>query len=177
MLEKNKIRISKLVIAKRLTCHIMTLVIVVFGLKLSAESSDVVLNQLTNTTGLGNGHPSIIGDGTQVVFGRAGVWRWSQDTGPVQITSPGGCAFVGETFCPSVSADGSRIVFTSNADLTPGTPGNADGNEEIFLWTEGVGFTQITNTNGPFVNGESVQNLRDRWYEVTVEGVSFPIRS
>jgi hypothetical protein len=37
------------------------------------------------------------------------------------------------TYELSFSADGTRIAFTSNSDLVPGSPGNADGNWEIFL--------------------------------------------
>ncbi len=34
---------------------------------------------------------------------------------------------------PSIAADGTRIAFTSSGDLTPGAPGNLDGNSELFL--------------------------------------------
>ena len=46
---------------------------------------------------------------------------------------------------PSINADGTRIAFQSDRDLTGG---NADGNFEIFRWTQGSGFTQITSTTG-----------------------------
>lgn len=34
---------------------------------------------------------------------------------------------------PSINATGTRIAFVSSSDLTPGSPGNADGNGEIYL--------------------------------------------
>jgi VCBS repeat-containing protein len=50
----------------------------------------------------------------------------------------------------SLSADGTRIVFTSINDLTGGNP---DGNGEVFLYdTTTETFTQVTHTNGFFVN-------------------------
>ena len=39
----------------------------------------------------------------------------------------------GRNDSPTINADGARIAFSSNRDLTPGSPGNADGSEEIFL--------------------------------------------
>ena len=52
-----------------------------------------------------------------------------------------------QSFNVSINAVGTRIAFHSNADLTPGAPGNADGNQEIFLFDTTTGlFTQITNT-------------------------------
>jgi len=40
---------------------------------------------------------------------------------------------VGFNFTPSINSDGTRIAFVPNRDLTPGSPRNADGNNEIFL--------------------------------------------
>lgn len=45
---------------------------------------------------------------------------------------------------PSINADGTRIAFNSWSNLTGGNP---DGSEELFLWTQGSGFTQITNSS------------------------------
>ncbi|MBK6805292.1 MAG: PD40 domain-containing protein [Betaproteobacteria bacterium] len=60
---------------------------------------------------------------------------------------------------PSINGDGTRIAFRSNRDLTGG---NADSNEEIFLWTSGSGFTQITSSTGgsntaPTINGDGTR--------------------
>ena len=59
----------------------------------------------------------------------------------------------------SISVGGTRIAFISSSDLTSG---NADGNEEIFLWTSGSGFSQITSTTGgfnidPSINGDGTR--------------------
>ncbi|HYE36443.1 MAG TPA: hypothetical protein VEB01_13640 [Methylocaldum sp.] len=49
-------------------------------------------------------------------------------------------------FAPSINADGTRIAFHSNQDLTGG---NADGNDEIFLFDATTGaLAQITNSTG-----------------------------
>ncbi|KAB2958953.1 MAG: hypothetical protein F9K13_12050, partial [Candidatus Methylomirabilis oxygeniifera] len=94
-------------------------------------------------------------DGTRIAFvsnrnltpdgnqdGNEEIFLWTTGVGFTQITNTTG----GASFEPSLSADGTRIAFVSNRNLTP--DGNQDGNEEIFLWTTGVGFTQITNTAG-----------------------------
>jgi Tol biopolymer transport system component len=44
---------------------------------------------------------------------------------------------------PRISGDGSRVAFSTSHDLTGG---NADGNQEAFLWTAGSGLTQVTST-------------------------------
>lgn len=52
---------------------------------------------------------------------------------------------------PSLSADGSRLVFRSSADLSGD---NADGNAEIFLFQAGsAGFAQLTDTAALSANG------------------------
>ncbi|MBK6395821.1 MAG: hypothetical protein IPF73_14965 [Betaproteobacteria bacterium] len=60
----------------------------------------------------------------------------------------------------SINVGGTRIAFISSSDLTSG---NADGNEEIFLWTSGSGFSQITSTTGgfnidPSINGDGTRS-------------------
>jgi hypothetical protein len=53
----------------------------------------------------------------------------------------------GSTLFPATNAAGTRIAFESDRDVTPGSPGNADGNTEIFLFdTTTSTFTQLTNT-------------------------------
>jgi hypothetical protein len=63
-------------------------------------------------------------------------WRrthcWTAGSGITQLTNSTG----GGNNLPSINADGTRITFYSDRDLTPGSPGNADGNLEIFLATE-----------------------------------------
>jgi len=61
-----------------------------------------------------------------------------------QITSSIG----GANFGPSINAAGTRIAFISTSDLTGG---NADGNNEIFLFDANApapSITQITNSTG-----------------------------
>ncbi len=60
----------------------------------------------------------------------AGVGREAQPFPFPQTTNtPGG----GFNIDPSINAAGTRIAFRSTRDLTPGSPGNADGNQEIYL--------------------------------------------
>src|SRR5262249_32205128 len=55
---------------------------------------------------------------------------------------------------PSISDDGTRVVFRSSADLAGG---NADGNTEVFLCEiASAGFTQVTNTTRGFTFGGSI---------------------
>jgi len=52
---------------------------------------------------------------------------------------------------PSISSDGTRLVFTSTADLTGD---NVDGNREVFLFDADTGVTtQITDTTGGLFSG------------------------
>jgi Tol biopolymer transport system component len=61
-------------------------------------------------------------------------------------------------FFPSLSGDGSRVAFESNRSLAnpggcPVLPGNADANNEIYLFDTGTGcFTQVTNTTAAINN-------------------------
>lgn len=61
---------------------------------------------------------------------------------------------------PTVSADGSRIAFSSDANFTGG---NADGNEEIFLYDAGTDqITQLTSsTQGSAVDSNSEASISD----------------
>ena len=74
--------------------------------------------------------------------------RAQETCGVIQITSTTGAStFSGD---PAIDAVGSRIAFTSNANLAGG---NADGSFEIFLWYALEGITQITGTaSGSSVN-------------------------
>ncbi len=53
----------------------------------------------------------------------------------------------GINFNASIDVDGSCVAFSSTGEPVAG--GNADGNSEIFLWLEGSGVSQITNTTTP----------------------------
>src|SRR5262249_36146344 len=59
----------------------------------------------------------------------------------------------------AINAAGSRIAFLSNRDVTPGSPGNADLNNEIYLASIGAGGTydvSFTAHNG--VSADAVQH-------------------
>ena len=113
------------------------------------------ITQITNTTGGDNNQGSINPDGTKIAFfsvhdltggnpdGNYEIFLWTQGSGITQITSSTG----GPNWYPSINADGTKIAFFSNRDLTGGNPGT-NPNGDIFLWTQGSGFTQITNTTG-----------------------------
>lgn len=106
--------------------------------------------------------PSISADGNRIAFVSnldptkenpsrvPQLFLWVEDRAPnpfVQIT-PGKSR--GGNAQPRISGDGRRIAFESIDDLTPESPGNPDGNNEIFLWVEDSdAFIQITDTVGP----------------------------
>jgi Tol biopolymer transport system component len=126
--------------------------------------------QLTNTIGGGNGNPAINADGTRVAFvsdrdltpgspgnadGNLEIFLFHTTTSTfTQITNTTG----GGNFSPSINAAGTRIAFVSNRDLTPGSPGNADGNLEIFLATSTTPAARLTNisTRGRVETGDNV---------------------
>jgi Tol biopolymer transport system component len=85
----------------------------------------------------------------------------------MQITDTEG----GNNFQASISADGSRIAFASNRDLTTG--GNPDGNYEIFLWLEEIAdFIQITDSVGG--DGGNPANFEPR---ISADGYSIVFSS
>jgi Tol biopolymer transport system component len=76
------------------------------------------------------------------------VYLWTEGQGLQQLTSHAGGKSMGLWAAPAVSADGSVVAFDTDADLTPGAPGNADGSTEVFLWRRNGGLRQITNLPG-----------------------------
>jgi len=152
------------------------------NLELFLWTEGVGFTQLTNTTGgfgaeCGECIPSINADGTRIAFfsaadltpgvpgnadGNLELFLWTQGVGFTQLTNTTGTTLTGGTLQPSISATGTRTAFVSDRDLTPGAPGNADANFELFLWTQGVGFTQLTNTTGggsfdPFISADGTR--------------------
>jgi len=119
--------------------------------------------QITSSGSPGSFAPSLSADGTRIAFvseadltgGNADLNRelflWESGVGISQLTSSAAPAQVAG---PSISADGTRVAFSTQADLAGG---NADLNTEVFLWQEGVGFTQVTDTTAP--GGASVPDL------------------
>jgi Tol biopolymer transport system component len=127
--------------------------------------------QITHTTFGSNRRPAISGTGTRIVFqsdrdltpgspgnadGDLEVFLFDTTSGTTTqlTTSPGGG---GINTGPSINATGTRIAFDSSRDLTPGSPGNADGNREIFLFDTTSGTTtQVTNGTGNFTIRPSI---------------------
>ncbi|MDH3283968.1 MAG: hypothetical protein OEQ13_04445, partial [Acidobacteriota bacterium] len=111
---------------------------------------------LAQVTALGSGgasSPNIAGDGQTIVFsagsndtggngdqseeiftiGADGIGLTQLTAGPLGTSSES----------PVIAADGSRVVFDSDADLTGG---NADGSREIFtMLPDGTGLAQLTS--------------------------------
>ncbi len=134
------------------------------------EVATSTFTQITDTTGFAPSQspPGISGDGTRIVFtsehditgensdGNAEVFLFDTNTSNfTQVTtSTGGPPFlnIDENGFPVISADGNRIAFRSDRDLTGG---NADANFEIFYYDVATGITtQVTNTTGGFdLNG------------------------
>jgi Tol biopolymer transport system component len=128
----------------------------------AVEGQSPILTQITNAPAPKRSFsPSIDAAGTRIAFvsdsdlapgmpgnadGSQEIFLFDTTTGLFTQITNGGGSF------PSISAAGTRIAFTSSADLTPGNPGNADHNSEIFLFDTASGsFTQITNTTGTFL--------------------------
>lgn len=75
------------------------------------------------------------------------LWGPTAQAAPVQITSN----TLGNTFGPSISADGQRIAFYSAANITGG---NADHSFEIVVHDRATGgFTQVSNHTGGGLTG------------------------
>ena len=104
------------------------------------DSTTGNLIQLTNSTAGGSGDASISGDGTRIAFlstsnltggnPNLDLEMFLVDTaasGITQLTNSSG-----EYRSPTISADGTRVAFTTTATLN-GT--NADQNKEVFLAT------------------------------------------
>jgi len=123
--------------------------------------------QITDLTAEFDGYsPSINANGTRIAFisngdpigdnpdGNDELFLWIQGAGIIQITK----TTKGESWEPSINADGTRIAFRSDRDLIGA---NADGSDEIFLWVEGSGFTQITNSSvaseSPSINADGTK--------------------
>ena len=84
--------------------------------------------------------------------------RWAAQAVPSTVTQT--TPYLGDSYNPSISGDGTRIVFHSNANLTGG---NADGNEEIFLFDAATNrLSQITTASAggsgfPSINGDGTR--------------------
>jgi Tol biopolymer transport system component len=99
--------------------------------------------QLTDTTSGNSIETSISADGTRITFSSSSDHTGDNPDGNPEIylhdtidgtTTQLTDATAGVSFAPTLAADGTRIVFTSDTDHTGDNP---DGNEEIFLATCG----------------------------------------
>ena len=131
------------------------------------DTTSGLFTQITNSTGGGNSSPSINAAGTRIAFvsdrnltpgspgnadGNSEIFLFDTTSGLfTQVTNTTGCVNRG----PSINNAGTRIAFESTCNLTPGSPGNADNNFEIFLFDTTAGLTQITNTTGANIAGDS----------------------
>ena len=119
--------------------------------------------------------PTISRDGSRVAFGSVedylgtnvdNNWEaflWTEGAALQQITETTG-VFIGGGQ-PRISGLGDRVLLESEGDLEAGS--NLDGSDEVFLWTEGAGFRQITMTlPGAF---PGVKNLSSNGEQVVFE--------
>jgi len=130
-----------------------------------------LFTQVTDTTGGGNANAAIDGTGTRVAFesnrdltpgspgnadGNFEIFLYDHLAGTFQqVTDTAG----GSNLPPAINADGTRIAFVSPHDLTPGSPGNLDGNSELFLYDTVAGaFTQATDTIGVGIADPSIDD-------------------
>ncbi|HET7289184.1 MAG TPA: hypothetical protein VFJ67_02005 [Thermodesulfobacteriota bacterium] len=97
---------------------------------LSSDGAIVGLNSDTDPTG---GNPD---NNREIFLFNTNTMQFTQVTDSADTDNGG----------PSISSDGSRLVFTSRADLTGDNP---DGNREVFLFDANTGITtQITDSVG-----------------------------
>jgi Tol biopolymer transport system component len=135
------------------------------------DISTGTLRQLTNTTGVRifGEVPAINADGTRITFSSTGDLTGNNtDLGReiflfdtpasrfTQITN----TTKGNPIAPSINANGTRVTFDADSDLTGN---NADLNREIFLFdTSTSRLTQITNSTGgdnliPSINSDGTR--------------------
>ncbi|PWU05485.1 MAG: hypothetical protein C5B51_14585 [Terriglobia bacterium] len=155
MLMKRRIH-NRLVIAAGL-------ILAIPGLSsLAADRPQLTITQLTSNPncngGVGAAYPSIDATGHKVAFTsycdlvlggntdqNSELYVMNVDgSGLRQLTFSIGLQ---GSYNVSISPDGQRVVFASNADLIPGN--NSDLNSEIFIVnTDGTGLKQLTHTTG-----------------------------
>ena len=130
------------------------------------DMASAAFTQITNSTTGFNAIPSISADSGRIAFlstanltggnadGNQEIFLYDAATANLtQITN----ATVGFSQFPSMSGDGTRVAFSSTANLTGG---NADGSDEIFLYdTSMPTLTQITdsaagNSSAPSINAD-----------------------
>jgi uncharacterized repeat protein (TIGR01451 family) len=127
------------------------------------DMASAAFTQITNSTAGFNQLPSLSADGGRIAFlatanltggnadGNAEIFLYDAATANLtQITN----AAAGFSQFPSISGDGTRVAFSSTADLTAG---NADGSEEIFVYdTATATLTQITDAAAGYSTAPSI---------------------
>jgi Tol biopolymer transport system component len=130
----------------------------------SAVPATCTTEQITDTeyeisVDIDNGWPRIDAQGDTIVFESGAdltgdnsenlneifLYNVTAETFTQLTDSPGGF-----NQAPDIDADGDRVVFVSDADLTGG---NADESRELYLWVSGSGLTQLTDTPDDFALG------------------------
>jgi len=133
------------------------------------DTTTGIFTQITDETSGNSSSPSINADGTRIAFsstadinggnpeGNSEIYLFDTATGIItQITDETS----GDSFSPSINADGTRIAFSSRANINGGNP---DGNSEIYLFDTTTGIiTQITdetsgNSSSPSINADGTR--------------------
>jgi Tol biopolymer transport system component len=140
------------------------------------DTTDNTITQVTNSpTTIGSFNAAINADGTYVAFDsdedliggnpdfnrEIFLFNIASNT-TAQLTNSTGSGDNVGSFAPTINANGTRIAFHSNRDLTGG---NADSNTEIFLFDTTAGtLTQITNST------EGAPLLENRFASINADG-------
>jgi Tol biopolymer transport system component len=128
-----------------------------FNASINAAGTHVAFESDENLTG---GNP----DFNREIF----LFNTASNT-TTQLTNSTGSGDNVGNFAPSINADGTRIAFHSNRDLTGG---NADGNAEIFLFDTTTGtLTQITHST------EGGLLLENRFASLNADGTRIAFES
>lgn len=110
-----------------------------------------------SATGRDADQPTISDDGDRVAFRsnadylsegrtRIDVWLWRKGVGLSRLTDvTANMASSRDATNPSISGDGTRIAFTSDADFL--ADGHADNDWDLWLWREVGGLQQLTDVS------------------------------
>jgi Tol biopolymer transport system component len=142
--------------------------------------SGVAITQLTDSAGGSLSlYPAISSDGTHIAFESNADLTGENGDGNFEIFSHDDISgtlsqvthtTAGGSHVPSISGDGSRIVFHSSADPIGHNP---DGNLEIFLFDAATGgLTQVTDATGrdsqdPAISGDGSTIAFESWANLT----------
>ena len=109
-----------------------------------AASQDGSVLAFVGSSNLTGDNPNLV---EQIFVATGGVFE--------RITDGAG----GHVGSPAVTSNGRWIVFEASDDLTPGAPGNADGNIEIFRWDRSTStMTQVTDTTSCSNRNPTISN-------------------